>query len=86
MIIGNLDTNQVNRIYYEFVTENIHCYIFKYKKERFSKWYLGIVSDSGTFSEFKEYIKETEIDDAKEIINLLKKFWKKTAENIEKQS
>ena len=70
----------------EFVTENIHCYIFKYKKEKFSKWYLGIVSDSGTFSEFKEYIKETEKDDAKEIINLLKKIWKKTAENIEKQS
>ena len=68
----------------EFVTENIHCYIFKYKKERFSKWYLGIVSDSGTFSEFKEYKKETEIDDAKEIIKLLSEFWKKTAENIDK--
>ena len=62
--------------------DNIKCYIFKYKKSMFSKWWLGIVSDSGTFSEMKEYRMDTEIEDAKRILNLLKNFWKKSAENL----
>ena len=70
----------------DFVTEDgIHTYIFKYKKTLFSKWWLGIVSDSGTFSEFKEYNPETEINDALEIINLLKSFWQREAEKLEKK-
>ena len=70
----------------EFVTEDgIHCYIFKYKKTLLSNWWLGIVSESGTFSEFKEYNQATEITDAIEIINLLKTFWKKEAERIDKE-
>ena len=70
----------------DFVTDDgIKCYIFKYKKTLFSKWWLGIVSDSGTFSEFKEYNPDTEIDDAKKIIDLLKTFWKREAERLEKK-
>ena len=70
----------------DFVTDDgIKCYIFKYKKTLFSKWWLGIVSDSGTFSEFKEYNPETEINDALEIINLLKSFWQREAEKLEKK-
>ena len=65
--------------------DGIDCYIFKYKKNVFSKWWLGIVSDAGTFSEFKEYKKETEIDDAKKIIDLLKSLWKREAERLEKK-
>ena len=63
-----------------FVDEDgIKCYIFKYKKSLLSKWLLGIVSDSGTFSEMKEYNKNTELDDAKKIVNLLKNYWKERA-------
>ncbi len=62
----------------EFITEdNIHCYIFKYKKTLFSKWYLGICSDSGVFSNFQEYHKNTELKDALNIIELLKTYWQK---------
>ena len=31
--------------------DGINCLIFKYKKNAFGKWLLGIVSESGTFSE-----------------------------------
>ena len=46
---------------------------------------LGIVSDSGTFSEMKEYHKETEIEDAKQIIKLLKEFWQRQAKELEQK-
>lgn len=59
--------------------DGIHCFIFKYKKALFSKWYLGIVSDSGTFSEMREYHKETEMNDATEILEKLKNYWKEMA-------
>lgn len=52
--------------------DGIKCIIFKYKKNRFSKWLLGIVSESGLFSEMKEYNKKTEIEDATRIIEMLK--------------
>ena len=35
--------------------DGIKCMIFKFKKSFFGKWLLGIVSESGTFSEMKEY-------------------------------
>ena len=44
--------------------DGINCLIFKYKKNVFGKWLLGIVSESGTFSEMGEYHQKTEIDDA----------------------
>lgn len=45
--------------------DGIRCFIYKYKKHIFSKWCLGIVSDSGTFSEMLEYKRENEIEDSK---------------------
>ena len=68
-----------------FEEEGINCFIFKYKKTILGKWMLGIVSDSGTFSEMKEYHKETEIEDAKEIIKLLKEFWQRQAKELEQK-
>lgn len=66
-----------------FVDEDgIRCYVFKYKKSLLSPWWLGIVSDSGTFSEMKVYHKDSEIEDAKHILNLLKEIWEKTAANL----
>lgn len=68
-----------------FVDEDgISCMIYKFKKDEQSKWLLGIVSDSGTFSEMREYNKESEINDAKAILNMLKEFWKKMANDINK--
>lgn len=66
-----------------FIDEDgIRCHIFKYKKSLLSKWWQGIVSDSGVFSEMKEYNKATEIEDAKHTLNLLKEIWKKTARKL----
>lgn len=65
--------------------DDIKCYIFKYKKSLIGKWLLGIVSEAGTFSEMREYNKNTEIQEAKHIINLLKKIWKKQAKHIKEK-
>ena len=42
--------------------DGIKCMIFKFKKSFFGKWLLGIVSESGTFSEMKEYNSATETE------------------------
>ena len=44
--------------------DGIKCMIFKFKKSFFGKWLLGIVSESGTFSEMKEYNSATETENA----------------------
>ena len=68
----------------QFVDEDgIECLIFKYKKSLLSKWLLGIVSESGTFSEMQEYNKDTEVQDATLILNMLKQYWKDMAKRIE---
>ena len=69
-----------------FEEGEISCMIFKYKKTLLGKWMLGIVSDSGTFSEMKEYHKETEIEDAKKIIKLLKEIWQRQAKELEQKN
>ena len=61
--------------------DGINCLIFKYKKNVLGKWLLGIVSESGTFSEMGEYNQKTEIDDAKRILEMLKNYWKEMAKN-----
>ena len=60
--------------------DGIKCMIFKLKKSFFGKWLLGIVSESGTFSEMKEYNSSTETEDAKALLHILKEYWKKMAE------
>ncbi|WP_147404779.1 MULTISPECIES: hypothetical protein [Clostridia] len=61
--------------------DGINCLVFKYKKNLLGKWLLGIVSESGTFSEMGEYNQKTEIDDAKRILEMLKNYWKEMAKN-----
>lgn len=63
--------------------DGIKCMIFKYKKNILGKWLLGIVSESGTFSEMREYNQKTEIADAKIILEMLKNYWKELAKQIE---
>ncbi|MGN0402756.1 MAG: DUF4261 domain-containing protein [Acetatifactor sp.] len=64
----------------EFTDEDgIVCKIFKYKKSLMSPWLLAIHSDSGVFSEMKKYDANTEIEDAKIILNFLKEYWKRMA-------
>ena len=68
-----------------FIDEDgIQCHIFRYKKSLLSKWWLGIVSDSGTFSEMREYHQETQVEDARHTLQLLKAIWKKTARESSK--
>lgn len=59
--------------------EGIECYIFRFKETLFGKWILAIVSDSGTFSEMKEYKKQNEIEDAFALLHKLKEYWKAQA-------
>lgn len=60
--------------------DGIKCMIFKYKRNIFGKWLLGIVSESGTFSEMQEYNRNSEIEDAQKILSMLKNYWKQRAE------
>ena len=60
--------------------DGIKCMIFKFKKSFYGKWLLGIVSESGTFSEMKEYNSATETENAKALLHILKEYWKKMAE------
>ncbi len=70
-----------------FVDEDgIKCMIFKYKESLLGKWFLGIVSESGTFSEMQEYHKNTEIEDAKKILEMLKNYWQERAKQIENKN
>lgn len=62
--------------------DGIQCVIFKFKKSIVGKWFLGIVSESGTFSEMKEYHEKNEIDDATTILNMLKEYWKEQARQM----
>ncbi len=63
--------------------DGIRCMIFKYKKNILGKWLLGIVSESGTFSEMREYNPKTEIEDAKKILEMLKNYWKEMANKMQ---
>lgn len=62
--------------------DGLKCMIFKYKKSYLGKWLLGIVSESGTFSEMQEYNPNTEIEDAKKILEMLKNYWKEMAKQM----
>ena len=69
----------------EFTDEDgIQCMIFKYRKKFLSPWLLAIASDSGIFSEMKPYHKETEREDAQDLLDFLKQYWKNQA-NVEKE-
>lgn len=63
--------------------DGIKCMIFKYKKSILGEWLLGIVSESGTFSQMQKYNKNTEIEDAKKILEMLKNYWKEMAKKLQ---
>ena len=63
--------------------DGIRCIIFKYKKNILGKWLLGIVSESGTFSEMKKYNQKSEIEDAKQILKMLKNYWKEMSKKMQ---
>ncbi|MCM1089843.1 MAG: DUF4261 domain-containing protein [Butyrivibrio sp.] len=59
--------------------DGISCMIFKFKKSMLSKWLLGIVSDSGVFSDMKEFDEGRARQDAEECLTFLKNYWKNLA-------
>lgn len=73
-----LDPNKIgfspNKIEFtnSFEYNNIKCLIFKYRETTSSKWILGIVSDIGILSKMKEYNKNKELEDAIDLLEVLK--------------
>lgn len=65
--------------------DGIKCYIFKYKTSIFGKYLLGISSESGSYSEMKEFNEKTMNSDALKILNMLKNYWKSVAEQYNNQ-
>lgn len=62
----------------KFEDENgICCTIFKFQQHFLGKWYLGIVSDSGIFSEMTEFDLMSATDDAKELLKKVQNMNKK---------
>ena len=65
-----------------FFTDNgVKCITLKFKMGIFGKWLLGISSDAGTYSAMKPFNKETEIEDAKQMIEILKNLWNDVGDN-----
>lgn len=62
--------------------DDIECHIFKFRTELLDPWKLGIVSESGTFSEMQSFKEETAEQDALEILNMLKEYWKRMAATL----
>ena len=61
------------------------CMIFKYRKTLFSPWLLAIACDGGPFSEMQRYHPETEVADAKKLIEFLRQYWKNMANLVEEK-
>ena len=59
--------------------DGIQCMVFKFKPSLLGKWMLGIVSESGTFSNMQAYDQATERQDAQAILDMLKNYWKEQA-------
>jgi hypothetical protein len=76
----------------KFTYDNLAFYIFKFKKnDSDEKWILGVnggyeenSEESGgqPFSDGKEYVKETEEEDAVKIIEMIRHYWKVRAQEI----
>lgn len=73
----------------EFDYEELHYYIFRYKKSPRGKWLLGVCGgyeeDSSencghTFSEMEEYKERTAKEDAVKLIEYVKSYWEEQAE------
>jgi len=58
-----------------FTDDGIKCITMKFKMGLFGDWLLGISSDAGTMSEMKPFNKDTEVEEAKQMILKLKNIW-----------
>lgn len=63
-------------------TDKTECHIFKFKTELLDPWKLGIVSESGVFSEMQAFDEAKAEADALEILNMLKNYWKHMAATL----
>lgn len=76
----------------EFDLHNLHYYIFKFKKSRFSPWLVGVcggyegenVGHCGhIFSELKEYHEETAQQACINMVEMIREYWMKEAKKHE---
>lgn len=78
----------------EFDHNELHYYIYKYKKTMLGKWILGVCGGyegdalehcGHVFSEMEEYSEKTAEEQAKALVNTVMDFWKKQAAKAEKK-
>lgn len=78
----------------EFDLYDMHYYIFKYKKNAFGKWLLGVCGgyegDALThcghvFSEMQEYVEESAKEDAIALVEMVRSYWTEQAEKADKE-
>lgn len=65
--------------------EDFHCIIFRFKEDDDSPWLMAIHSDSGIFSEMEEYDEDNDVEQATEMLEYLKQYWKNVARNEEEK-
>lgn len=77
-----------------FILDDLKYYIFKYKDKLVGKWLLGVsggysgdelITSGHTYSEMKEFKEETAINEAKELVEMVKSYWKDEANKIEEK-
>lgn len=73
----------------EFDLHQLHYYIFRFRKQKHDPWLLGVCGGyeadhnqhcGHVFSRYKEYHQETELQDAMDIIEMIRDYWMKRAD------
>lgn len=79
----------------EFDLHDLHYYIFRYKKGMFGKWLLGVCGGYGpedtehcghVFSEMEPYDAATAEDKAKEMVEMIRRYWMEQADALEQEN
>lgn len=78
----------------EFDMDEMHYYIFKYKKSLLGKWLLGVCGGyegdelehcGHVFSQMQEYVEATAKEEAVKLVEFVKNYWKEQAQQAEKR-
>ncbi len=76
----------------EFDLYAMHYYVFRFKKDFFSKWILGVCGGyegdelehcGHVFSEMQKYVDETAIEESIKMVEIMRAYWMQQAENQE---
>lgn len=79
----------------EFDLHGLHYYMFRYKKGILGKWLLGVCGGYGpgdtehcghVFSEMEPYDAATAVDKAKEMVEMIRRYWMEQAKALEQEA